>query len=243
MNRLTRSIIQLLLAALLLLSINLIHAQEVLPLPGGNQSVAGAPPAPVPYSPFNGGISNHLKPTFRWNQANGATKYVLRLSNLTTGTEQKATITAAACTSACAHTFPDKLVDGNQYAWRVEAVNDSGKTPSAQFTVLIEHPGVPTLMSPINDAKVTSAAVQLIWTSITEASEYVVKMKDTTTGATALKKTVSKSACGGSCVYALKTDEQTAIIDGHDYQWTVTAKNSNGKSKSGKYSFKARFDN
>lgn len=243
MSRFNRLIAWVALTTVLLLSVTVLSAQELLPLPGGNQSAAGAPPAPVPYSPFNGGISNQLKPTFRWNKASGATKYVLRLTNQTTGAQKKATISSTACGSTCSHSFPDKLVDGHTYAWRVEAVNDSGKTPSAQFTLYIEHPGAPTLLSPIPGDKVKSAAVQFSWTSVSGASEYVLKLKDKTTGQVVLKKTVSKSICGGSCIYALKANEQSGIIHKHQYQWNVTAKNSDGKSKSGKYLFKAKIKN
>lgn len=106
------------------------------------------------------------------------------------------------------------------------ATCDIGSYEAANFAGCVAKPTKATLKKPKNDTTVTQQKVKFKWTRPFCTVDYQIIVKNATTGKTVFKKVVTGT----------QTKTTNVLLPGK-YQWTVTARNGIGKTKSVKFTF------
>jgi hypothetical protein len=167
----------------------------------------GTPRVTVP-----AGAVTTLRPTVSWTAVAGATAYVVRVDDLSTG---RTNIFLGQRTTATTWTPPADLLSGRTYAVRVRAVNSLNQGvwgPAGTYSV-----ARPTLTGPIGD--VSGLRPSFSWTAIDGVTDYLIAVGDLTTGRTILNR---QSTTGTS--WSPPAD----LVAGHTYRWRVVARNALG---------------
>jgi hypothetical protein len=151
-----------------------------------------------------------LRPTVSWTAVDGATAYVVRLNDLTTG---QINIFVGQRTAGTTWTPPADLVSGRVYSVRVRAVNSLNQGawgPATTFSI-----ATPALTGPVGD--VSGLRPSFSWTAIDGATDYLIAIDDLTTGRINLYRQSTTSAS-----WSLPAD----LVAGHTYRWRVMARNA-----------------
>ena len=175
----------------------------------------GPPIAPALTAPSNGAVNVPATTVLEWSASAGAVSYDVYL-----GTSLPLPLVTN--TSGTSYT-PPPLSAGTVYSWQVSARNSGGASPSAtwQFTTGI---AAPVLAAPANGAINVLLTPVLSWSASSGATSYDVYF------GTAASPPLVTNTTGNS--YAPGT-----LATGALYFWRVTARNANGSSASGTWSF------
>jgi len=175
----------------------------------------GPPAAPALTAPSNGAVNVPATTVLEWSASAGAVSYDVYL-----GTSLPLPLVTN--TSGTSYT-PPPLSAGTVYSWQVSARNSGGASPSAtwQFTTGI---AAPVLAAPANGAINVLLTPVLSWSASSGATSYDVYF------GTAASPPLVTNTTGNS--YAPGT-----LATGALYFWRVTARNANGSSASGTWSF------
>jgi hypothetical protein len=153
-----------------------------------------------------------LRPAVSWTAVPGATAYVVRVDDLTTG---RINLFAGQRTTDTTWAPPRDLVSGRSYSVRVRAVNSLNQGAwgaASRFSL-----ATPTLTGPLGD--VTGLRPSFSWTAIDGAADYLIAVDDLTMRRTNVYR---QSTTGTS--WDLPAD----LLAGHNYRWRVMARNSVG---------------
>jgi hypothetical protein len=155
-----------------------------------------------------------------WKKAQNASLYQLQVSthaDLTSPTINDSSLTDTSFNVT-------SLTYGTVYFWRVRSMNDAGKseyTASRKFTVVIEGPVGPILLSPSDTAKDQARSLTFKWSAVAKATSYQFQLSATTT--------FSSLVTNDSTL----TDTSKTVSElnaGTTYFWRVRAKNAGGIS-------------
>ncbi len=130
-----------------------------------------APPIPAQVAPVDSATRLPRTPTFIWNRVPGATAYHLQIASdpgFVTLLYNDSTIVDSARTAG---PFPY----GARLHWRLRSKNTAGTSPFSVprvFTIMLEPPAVPTLVSPANNAINQPVTPTLRWRSTSLAAYY-----------------------------------------------------------------------
>jgi hypothetical protein len=166
----------------------------------GRATVA-APDAPV----------STLRPSFSWSEVPGATSYVIRVADLTTG---RVNVFVGQRTTGTTWIAPNDLVSGRSYSIRVRALNSLNQGawgPAARFSL-----ATPSLMGPVGDT--SSLRPRFDWSTI-DGARYLIALDDLTTRRTNIYR---------QTVTGTSWTPPTDLIAGHTYRWRIMAQNGAG---------------
>jgi hypothetical protein len=161
---------------------------------------------PVKTGPTSGVAS--LRPTLSWQPVAGATRYEVRVNDVT---GKLLNLFPSVRVTGTSWTPPADLVSGRVYSWIVRAVNSTGAgawSPLTQFAT-----GKPTLSGP--SGTVSDRTPTFTWTAIAGATTYWTRLDDLTAGTST---TVRMSATTWT--------PSSGLIAGHQYRFWVAAMNS-----------------
>ncbi len=169
-------------------------------------------PPPTPISPV--GQITSLTPTFTWSPVTGMS-YEFWLKDASTGALVVDTnLTATSYT-------PGLLTLGDSYVWSVASISPSDSvrswsSPNTSFSIVL---APPTLISPVNNATVTTMQ-PFLWSAVLYAYSYEIWVNDNTTGA-------PQVVHNGNVTGTSYTPGVTLAIGDH-YTWWVRAVSANG---------------
>jgi len=146
-----------------------------------------APAIPLLLIPDNGTKTNNTTPDLDWADVSDFTGVTYSLQVSTVSTFSTTVVNVTGLTTSAYKTAT--LAAGIKY-WRVKAIdgagNDSGWSPTWNFTIDTTAPSVPTLISPANGATVDTTTPSLDWSDVTDPSavSYSVQISASSTFAT-----------------------------------------------------------
>ncbi len=176
-----------------------------------------APPVPLLLVPADSAVRMGRTITFGWGSSPGASAYQLQVGtdpSFTTLVYNDSTITD---TLRAAGLFPY----GSRLLWRVRARNAAGIsafTPPRVFTVMLQPPGTPSLVSPANNALNQSVVPVLKWNATFLASEYRLEIALDTL----MTNPVEVDTSIADTVKAVRLAPSTA------FYWRITGRNTEG---------------
>jgi hypothetical protein len=176
-----------------------------------------APPVPVLSAPPDSATRLGRSVAFSWGSSPGATAYHLQVgtdASFSTLVYNDSTITD---TTRVAGLFPY----GARLLWRMRALNLAGISAFSSprtFTVMLQPPGVPTLVSPANNALNQPVVSVLRWNGAFLAAGYRVDVALDTL----MTNPVAVDTSVADTVKAMRLAPSTA------YYWRVTGKNTEG---------------
>lgn len=191
-------------------------------------AAAAAPPPPAPVEPVLAlpvdlatGVST--SPTLSWNASTGASTYRLQVSTSATF----ATIAIDRANLTTLSSALTGLAGSTTHYWRVSASNAGGSSAFSvpfRFTTAAAPPAAPatpTLVSPVNGAKLTTRTPTLLWNASARAVTYRVQISTSNSFRTVNFDNATLTAT--SVVTPLLATKTT-------YYWRVSASNSGGTS-------------
>jgi transposase-like protein len=133
------------------------------------------PGIPTLVSPSVNAANQPVSLQLGWSRVTGATKFRVQLAtdNAFTGI----VVDDSTVTTVSRSVGP--LSQGTAYYWRVSASNSAGAGAWSQvrsFTTVLLLPGIPTLVSPSENATDQPVSLQLAWNSINGAAKYRVQL-------------------------------------------------------------------
>jgi hypothetical protein len=152
-----------------------------------------------------------LRPAFAWTGIPGASAYVVRLDDLTTGLSD---VFPGQRTTGTSWVSPGDLVSGRSYTVRVRAVNSRNLGmwgAPATFSI-----AVPTLFGP--SGTIGAANPSFEWSAIDGTSRYVLIIDDLTVP----RRVYTTSAT------ATSWQPPASLVNGHTYRWRIAAYNATG---------------
>jgi hypothetical protein len=176
--------------------------------------------APSLSSPVNGSSGQPLNLQLSWYSISGASTYRLQLSTSSTfaGTVVDDSTSASVVRSV------GPLAIGETYYWRVNAKSAAGTSAWSQtwsFVTIPPPAGVPTLISPSNDAANQSLAHTLTWNAISSAATYRIQFSaDSTFFSTLFDDSTLTDT----------TKAISSLLTSVKYFWRVRSKNAGGIS-------------
>ena len=183
-----------------------------LPL-GGKGSIA----TPGLHGP--NGITNTTNPTYKWSDVEGAAGYGLYLFS---ATDNGDSVVIPVSVTGESFTFPSAmLVPGATYFWWMVAFDSSGDvsapSPLSSFNVSIPGSGIgtPSAISP--NGVVTTYTPTFQWSAVSGATGYVLTVIDQTSNTLLLSVNPTTNS------YTLGNPFAAQLVNGHTYQWFVTA--------------------
>ncbi len=191
-------------------------------------TTTAAPPIPAQVAPVDSATRVARTPTFIWNRVPGATAYHLQISSdpgFGTVLYNDSTIVDSARTAG---PFPF----GARLHWRIRSKNTAGTSPFSVpkvFTIMLEPPAVPTLVSPANNAINQSVTPTLRWRSTSLAATYDLQI--------ALDTLMSNIVVADSGI--TDSSRVVRIAPSTAYYWRVRGQNTEGTN--GLYSVVRRF--
>jgi hypothetical protein len=176
------------------------------------------PDPPTLTSPSNGAtVSSPIM--LVWSSQPRATLYTLQISRNSSFSDLFGEQTVPGTSLSVSN------ISSGQYFWRVNAMNQNGasawSSPVRLFNInSVEPPAVPVLISPTNNATVSSNSVQLSWNPAARAENYRIQTSSKNDFSTVIDDfyTTSSSALMGN------------LINGNQYWWRVLSHNSAGNS-------------
>ncbi len=184
---------------------------------------------PTANTPDDGSTQHSLRPSFTWNTPAGATSYTLQIS---TKTNLSSPVLNTSVFSL-PYTPSVDLPGGKLYYWRVRANGLNG--PSLWSSVLRFStplpPSVPVLVSPVNNALLTSYHPSLSWKPVTVVKgsapfkNYEVDFSDKANFSNVLFPDGSSHTASQTATNFQIPD---ALPDNQQYFWRVRADNTNG---------------
>jgi hypothetical protein len=159
------------------------------------------------------GTPTTLRPTLSWTGVAGATKYAVRIDDLS---GQITNLFPNVTTTDASWAPPADLISGKTYAWTVRAVNTGGLggwVPTGKFTV-----ATPTPTAPANG--VTALRPYFMWTPVAGTTAYAVTVNDVSAG----KAGIFTAQVTGT-TWAPPSD----LVSGRIYSWQVRALNADGR--------------
>ena len=128
--------------------------------------------APTLISPANNSTAVDTFPTFNWNSVTGADTYTLQISIVSDFANILYNVTNLTGTSYT----KNGLSYSKKYYWRVNASNSGGSSNWSSVWNFTTKLAVPTLMSPLNNAKNISDSSVVIWHLVDFATRYRVQI-------------------------------------------------------------------
>ncbi len=181
-----------------------------------------APTAPFLIAPDHKATDVNAPVELIWSKTENAAEYFVQISTANEFAGEEDDLSEFDTTMII-----DELKEGTTYFWRVQAVNEAGESEWSEvrsFTLsgdALPLPGLPTLIAPANTTKDLEAPVQLVWSTATNAAEYMVQVSST--GAFAGEE---------SAVTGTDTTETIAgLKEGAQYFWRVKSTNLTGDSE------------
>jgi M6 family metalloprotease-like protein len=180
------------------------------------------PPAPPQLiAPANGSATNDNTPTFTWEAVSTATSYRIQVDNNADFSSPAINSTRSGTTLTPGTALADGL-----YYWRVQARGANGLWGpwSAVWTLTIDtaRPARPTLLSPANNALVTTNLPSFDWSDVADAARYDLQVDNSSTFGS--PEVVAAPAGSAFTV-------TTALPDGR-YFWRVRAVDAAGNASS-----------
>jgi hypothetical protein len=179
--------------------------------------------SPTPAQPAGEAIVGSLTPDFRWNTVAGATRYHFWVGEGRNATGEG--IITAFIDYTDLRILPGMLKPGTTYTWAIRAGNDNGWgpwSPDRMFTTSssIVQPMAPVVLEPIEGVVVKAAEPVLLWSAVTGASQYYVRI----------------TLPNNDIVFETSTANTSVVVpegtltSGTAYLWTVRVENSSGIS-------------
>jgi hypothetical protein len=197
----------------------------------------GPPAAPTGLNP-NGSTISSSSVTLAWTPTPGATKYAVRLQDLTDGSLRSTwtcpgTPNIYLCVNdITSNSYVVSVVAGHSYSWWVHAGNSAGYGPPsyASFNVAVVPPAAPTGLTPNGTALADGAtSATLSWTPTPGATKYAVRLRDDTDGSLRSTWTCPGTPTIYLCVNDIVSNSYSAaVVPGHSYTWWVHAGNNAG---------------
>src|SRR5690606_20821796 len=192
---------------------------------------------------------------FQWSEVELATSYRVTLYDVKNGAVKLNTpelIEASVCAaSVCTYTTSPADVSGlrddRTYTWYVTSINAQGPSRSAERVIKAKFPAAPLLISPADKHVFRSLnEIELSWTAVAGADQYLIKIIDTGTGKKAVKETLVVSTrtvncLSGTCTFVPSPEQRAKFKNKHNYRWTVTASNALGSNKGAPLTFRTKF--
>jgi hypothetical protein len=159
------------------------------------------------------GTTATVRPTLSWTGIAGATRYAIRIDDLS---RKIANLFPNVTTTDTSWIVPADLISGKTYSWQVRAVNADGLggwVPAGTFTI-----ARPTTTGPANG--VTALRPYFTWTPVAGTTTYVV--------------TVNDVSAGKAGIFAARLTNTTWVapadlVSGRIYSWQVRALNADGR--------------
>jgi subtilisin family serine protease len=183
---------------------------------------------------------------FTWTETEDTEAYKLTVKNEKGEKVFGQTLPIYSCVDqTCSYLMDTPLPKNGRYTWSIKAINIYNQNKSEKRTIVADYPGAPTLTTPPNGTVLVNQAdwETLQWSSVEGADYYNIIVKDVEIGEKVLKvENWSRNNCfDGKCIYMIAEYQRTVLSDGHNYKWFVQAGSAYGKSRSQKWTFKARF--
>ncbi len=181
---------------------------------------AGAAAEPVPVKPEVNAVNLPKSFDLVWKKAQNAASYRVQVSlkeDFSTKVLDDSTVSDTALTVG-------PLVNGQAYFWRVRSQNSAGNSDysdARKFTVVIEAPAAPSLVSPGDNAVDQKRSLTMRWNAMARAAGYRFQLSTTATFATVSVEDSSLVDTSKSLV-----DLQANTV----FFWRVRAKNAGGVS-------------
>jgi hypothetical protein len=188
--------------------------------------------APTQISPT--GAATVLTPTYSWSEASAATRYLVNVFNVATGTavvNQEVTAASVCVSGTCSFTPGTALQNNGNYTWYVAGGNASAWGPWSSglaFTVNLPLSTAPTLVAPtgITTGDLTPTYT---WTGVAGATAYALAAFDLETSTLQFFQSFSASTiCVGLNCQVTPTGTGTTLLNGRPYGWFVAAGNFAG---------------
>jgi hypothetical protein len=184
-------------------------------------TIVAAPQPPLLVSPSNAATNVPLNPTLKWNRVSGASSYQVQLAD---NSSFSVTILYVSGLVDSTHAASGLSASTLHY-WRVKAVNAGGESgwSTDSFTTVPPNPGVPTLVSPSDNATDVSLNTALVWNTVGGALWYHVQLAD--------NSSFSGPVINDSLLTPADTVKTASgLANGTTYYWRVRAKNAGGVS-------------
>ena len=173
---------------------------------------------PVTYAPT--GVSTDTTPTFRWQAADSAWGYNLRVDNLSTGATEviKVNVRHPANATEISYTPTTALTAGN-YRWWVQTIALSGVETSfsagTDFTV-----PVPSIVSP--RGSIATNLPLFRWNGVTQYESYELWVDNTTTGVKEVLRVNGIKATSYQATLPLENGNFTVWVRGYDKDGNIS---------------------
>jgi len=186
------------------------------------------PSGPTPSSPADNSATGDTTPTFSWSSVgdpSGVT-YKLQIDDESTLSEPLVFENAGISDNTCTLPEGDALADGAYY-WRVRSVDGAGNENMSEvwsFTVDIAAPGAPTLLSPENNATVTTSIPTFNWSDVSDPSGVTYRIQADVSPADWASSAIDISGLTSSSY-----TPTTGLADG-SYEWRALAVDAAGNA-------------
>jgi len=188
---------------------------------GSGTTTPTAPPAPALSSPSNGASAPGTSLTFKWQAAQGATDYNIKIYSASGAIALDRWLG-----NVLTYTVNGFGNNGQSYSWTITARNSAGQGPaSARWTFVNggssstpTAPPAPVLSSPSNGGTASGNIITLNWQPAQGATDYNIKIY-TAKGALAYDRWVGNTQ--SYKVYGFDNSGKT-------WFWTITARNQTG---------------
>lgn len=181
-------------------------------------TTAGLPPVPVLEEPSNNATAQPKDISLSWKAIPGDVDYHLQLS-------ANSAFTSNRLDTLITDNYPSVWVTdlqyGTKYYWRVRSKNAAGYSNFSEtwnFTTLTGVPGAVTLLSPANNAQLSSSEADCEWQGLKEASYYHIQFS--TSGSFSSIALESEPSLTSYRAFGLKPNTK--------YYWRVRGKNEIG---------------
>lgn len=174
------------------------------------------PSVPLLSSPVDGAINQAIPVSLAWNSSTQAVRYHVQLA--TDALFSALVLLDTAVTSTSRST--GALAPNTTYYWRVRATNYAGTSgwSGVRSFSTIALPGTPGLLSPADGATGLNPALQLMWSTGSNASTYnLVVSTDSLFGSSVISTTTADTTLGAS-----------GLASGTQFFWRVRAHNGAG---------------
>ena len=165
-------------------------------------------------SPLNNSEGNFLNVPLSWETITGVTNYDVQID--TTISFNSPLKIDSILTASTINLF--SAFENTTYFWRVKAMHAADTSSWStvwSLTTIDTLPNAPILVSPVNAAINANTSLQLNWTSINDATSYMIEYDITNTFATAVSLTATTNSINIS-----------NLLFGETYYWRVKALNS-----------------
>lgn len=185
------------------------------------RAILPLPATPVLVSPVNGSIGIALTPLMDWTDVSGASSYRIQIS--TNAGFSSVVLDTSGISSSQINVPSGKLNGSIIYHWRVNASNSAGTGSWSTIWTFTTSglPGIPVLVSPLNNSINISLTPTLMWNSVPTVTNYKLQLSiDSSFSSLILSdSTLTQNYC---------FIQSGLLLPNTKYYWRVNVSNSAG---------------